>query len=191
MGECEARFGKGSVVVTGLERKSGELVNPQDQSFLGFQNKPYLADEGLNSIVINSTMFPTELVKRLQFDERLRYGYEEVEISTRIVAAGGTIVRCSDAINDHFPSPLGRDDYEFDGEVARLYATYKRYSLTERRRARALAFGVIAPVHAVLAGGKARGLRGMLDANRASLIALKYARVAAADNRATTSCRRN
>jgi glycosyltransferase involved in cell wall biosynthesis len=171
----EERLGS-QVVVSGLERQDGLIVRASDQSFLGFQKKPYRDKVGLKSIVINSALFPSQLIKDVAFDPRLRYGYEEVEASTRIVAAGGTIVECDSAINDHLPSALGRDDYTFQATASRLYATFKRYAFTDHRPAVAFAFLLVAPIHAVLAGAKHGGPRGAWTAIRAIMVAARYLR---------------
>jgi glycosyltransferase involved in cell wall biosynthesis len=183
MAAGEKIHGLGHVVVTGRERRLGSIIEASDQSFCGFQKKPYRPDDNLRSIVINSTVFPTALVRSLKFDERLRYGYEEVELATRIVASGATIVGCSTAVNDHFPSGIGRADYEYDATVSRLYATWKRYAFTERRRARAVAFVAVAPTHAIMSGLKSRGVRGAIDAARAAADASRFARDARRDVR--------
>lgn len=163
----EQRFGTGLVVVSGAERKHDLLVQPADQTFLGFQSKPYDRSVALNSVVINSTVFPTALSKRLQFDSRLRYGSEEVDLATRLVASGATIVYCPEAVNLHLSSPDGRSSYAFEATASRLYATLKRYSITERRPVMAAGFLLVAPLHAVFAGLRNDGYAGAADSLRA------------------------
>jgi GT2 family glycosyltransferase len=170
----EARLGAGAVVITGAERKGGILVRPADQSFLGFQGKPYDRSVGLKSVVINSAIFPTALTRELQFDYRLRFGAEEVDLATRLVAAGGTIVYCPDAVNIHMTSPHGRSAYGFDATASRLYATLKRYAFTERRLVTACAFALLAPLHTMGAGLRGRGYVGASDSVRAVSTAARY-----------------
>ncbi len=158
MVQAEAEHGVGRVIVTGAEHKNGSLVEPSEQSFLGFQNMPYEPDSKLRTVVINATVFPTHAARRLWFDSRLRYGYEESDFTTRAVAAGMTIVYAPGAVNLHFPSELGREGYDADATVSRLYATAKRYVFTERRVMRAVMFLGIAPLHAVGSAVKADGL---------------------------------
>jgi GT2 family glycosyltransferase len=117
---------------------------------------PYARDVGLNSIVINSTLFPTTLLKQMRFDPRFRYGSEEVEIATRLAASGVTIVLCREAVNLHLPSPLARDEYRFEQEASRLYATLKRYLFTRRQPLRAALYLIVAPAHTIV-GGFRRG----------------------------------
>jgi GT2 family glycosyltransferase len=98
------------------------------------------------------------------FDERLRYGYDEVDLTTRAVALGFTIVSAPDAINDHYPSAVNRDEYRSVVDASRLYVTYKRYRRTEGRRLRASLYCVIAPVHLVLSAFRRHGPGALGDA---------------------------
>ncbi|THF74906.1 glycosyltransferase family 2 protein [Cohnella fermenti] len=143
-------------IVTGLENNRGKLVHPNEQSFLGFQSRVYRQGEPLRTIVINSTVFPVQLFDELKFDENLIYGYEEVDIATRAAGRGYPIVLAPGAINDHYPSAANRDYYEPHVEASRLYATFKRYRFTERKRVKAASFLAAASLHALLHGVKER-----------------------------------
>jgi GT2 family glycosyltransferase len=176
--ECMARYellyGEGQVLITGPEDKRGERIVPSDQDFLGFQRVPYDREIGLNSIVINSTLFPTVLLKRQGFDHRFRYGSEEVEIATRLAARGATIVFCEEAVNAHLPSPLSREDYSLEREASRLYATLKRYLFTCRQPPRAALYVLIAPAHAVAGGFRRRRWAGAWQSAKAVAKAASY-----------------
>jgi GT2 family glycosyltransferase len=125
----------------------------------------------MRTIVINATLFPRALFDELSFDERLRYGYEEVDIASRAVAAGLAVVPCPEARNDHRPSPLAREDHDDLVTPSRLYATFKRYRWTERRRARAAAFAVLAPAHLVGSAAKTRDPAAVISAARSLRLA--------------------
>jgi GT2 family glycosyltransferase len=161
LASAEERYGVGRVIVSGRELNRGQIVSAADQTFLGFQAKRYSRDEGLRSIVINATIFPAGVFRDVQFDPRLVYGYEEVDFASRAAAAGYLIVDCSDAINDHEPSPRSREDYSRYVDASRLHVTLRRYALTERSSARALAFTVVAPLHLLAANVKALGPLGV------------------------------
>ncbi len=133
MEEAEARRGRGRVAVSGAELNGGRLVLAGAQTFLGFQARPYADGEPLTSIVINATLLPRALVERLGFDPQLVYGYDEVDLASRAVRAGCAIVPCPQAVNDHRPSPRGREGYSAVLNASRLYVTFKRYAFTERR----------------------------------------------------------
>ena len=162
--EAEVRYGSGRVIVTGRERNHGQSIGPHDQTFLGFQARPYPSDHGLRSIVINATLFPARVFAEMRFDPQLVYGYEEVDFASRAAAAGYTIVLCPEAINDHRPSPRARFDHNQHVEASRLHVTVRRYALTERAPLRALAFAIIAPVHLLAAEIKRLGLPGVRTA---------------------------
>lgn len=151
------------VIVSGREvnRAAGLLVDATDQTFLGWQTRRYGQNEPLNTIVINSTLFPSRLFERIRFDPQLIYGFEEVDLATRAVAAGYVIVDAPDAVNDHRCSPRSRESYERHFHASRLHVTFRRYASTERRPIRAVAFAVIAPAHLLGSNLKLFGRAGL------------------------------
>jgi GT2 family glycosyltransferase len=161
MRSAERRHGPGRVIVSGRELNSGRLVGASDQTFLGFQAKPYTDPEGLRSIVINATLFPAQVFQQIRFDPQLVYGYEEVDFASRAAASGYVIVSCPDAVNDHLPAPSGREDHDRHVDASRLHVTLRRYVLTEHAPLRALAFAVVAPIHVLAADVKRLGLPGV------------------------------
>ncbi len=161
MGSAERGYADGRVIVSGCEWNRGELVSAHDQTFLGFQARLYSSDEGLRSIVINATLFPAGVFADVRFDPQLHYGYEEVDLASRASALGYEIVQCRAAVNDHRPSPRSREDYDRYVEASRLYATVRRYALTDQALLRAVAFAVVAPVHLLAADVKRLGPSGV------------------------------
>jgi GT2 family glycosyltransferase len=172
--EHEVKAGVGRVIVTGVETNHGVIVHAAAQTFLGFQARPYRPDERMTSIVINATLFPRRLFDAHRFDDQIFYGYEEVELASRAALAGYRIVECPAAVNDHRPSQRSRTDYASTVVASRLYATFKRYAITERRWGRAVAFLVVAPLHAVGSAVRAGGIRATPDAMRAIVLAVRY-----------------
>lgn len=160
-------FASDRVVVSGCENNRGEIVKAHEQSFLGFQNVHYRHATGLNTIVINSTLFPKSLFSAVRFDERLVYGFDEVDVALQAVRCGYRIVHSDDAINFHYPSLVNRSYYEPHLDVSRLYITFKRYAIYERTPLKALIFVVLASAHCMLASIKRRGITGLTDAWRA------------------------
>jgi GT2 family glycosyltransferase len=161
-------------IVTGLENKNGAIIYPHDQTFLGFQKKPYRDGEALKTLVINSAVFPADLFKEITFDEQLIYGYEEVDFATRAVQRGYTILLLKDAVNLHFPSEINRDYYKPHIAASRLYATFKRYRFTERKMFKSLSFFIAAAFHMVLHGMKKEGGKGLAGAVRTVRSSLTY-----------------
>jgi GT2 family glycosyltransferase len=166
-GELEAYSKKkeeeiSKIIVTGIEKTNGELVFPHDQDFLGFQKIDYREGDSIKTVVINSAVFPSLLFKKVLFDEKLVYGCDEVDFTTRAVQEGFKIVLCPNAVNFHFPSPINRDFYKPYHEASRLYVTFKRYFSTEKKRLKALAYLGIASAHTVAHTLKIEGVRGIL-----------------------------
>jgi len=152
-----------SVIITGTEINRGTRVFPRRQSFLGFQEIEYTSAEPLSTIVINSTMFPTSVLRSLRFDDNLVYGYDEVDIAARATyLAGSEIHLIESAANFHFPSEINRDFYTPYVEASRIYVTFKKYMYLEHKPLKSITFLVIAIVHNLLFNikrGRIKGLR--------------------------------
>jgi GT2 family glycosyltransferase len=110
---------------------------------------------------MNATVFPIGLFQRVRFDERLSYGYDEVDLATRAVAAGFRIEICPSARVEHRLSPVHRDANESHIQASRLYVTAKRYAFTERRPLKAAVFFAYASVHVLGVGLRTGGLAGL------------------------------
>jgi len=161
MQSAEHRYGAGLVIVSGRVLERGQLIAPGDQTFLGFQSKRYTRSDGLRSIVMAATIFPARLFSAVRFDPELVYGYDEVDLATRAVATGYTIVDCPAAIVEHRPSNIGRERNLSYSEASRLHVTLRRYAITERAPLRAVAFAIAAPIHHIAANVRRRGLIGL------------------------------
>jgi GT2 family glycosyltransferase len=150
-----------TTIATGGVQEGSALVPPGEQRFLGFMDRVPTRDNGLTAVAFPATAFPRRLFEELRFDERLIYGYEDVDLAVRARKHGYEIIRCREAINDHERSPINRDMYRRHIEAARLYVTFKRYAFTEEHRAKALAFALVAPLHLIASRIKRAGLRGV------------------------------
>jgi len=158
----EGREKENKIIVTGLENQNGEIVFPHEQDFLGFQKIDYQEGDTLMTVVINSAIFPSSLFQKVLFDEKLVYGCDEVDFTTRAVQEGFKILLCPDAINFHFPSKINRDFYQPYHEASRLYVTFKRYFSTEKKKLKALVYLGLASAHTWVYTIKVEGLRGIL-----------------------------
>jgi GT2 family glycosyltransferase len=148
------------IIFTGIEKQVSGLVFPNDQTFLGFQKRPYGSSD-VNTVVINATLFPAVLFKEMLFDPRLIYGYDEVDIASCARGGGYRIVLVPSAVNLHFPSPVNRDYYSPHTEAARIYVTFKRYARAERRPLKALLFLGLSFIHSLAHHVKRHGLTGV------------------------------
>jgi GT2 family glycosyltransferase len=166
------------LIFTGGELQGALPVYAGDQSFLGFQSRIYRPKEARRTVVMNAAVFPRELFRHVRFDEQLVYGYDEVDLTTRAVAAGYRIVFDPEALNEHRPSPVNRAMYARHVDASRLYVTLKRYWWTERAPAKAVAFAVCAPVHLLAANVKAARIKGLADTGRVLALTARYLRAA-------------
>lgn len=152
------------IIITGPQMDHGRLMFPGDQDFLGFQKIPYKEGEALKTVVINSAIFPTNIFQQVLFDEKLVYGCDEVDFTTRAIKKGFEIKFCSEAINLHLPSLENRDFYKPYHEASRLYVTFKRYFSTENNGLKALIYLIVAGGHTLAHTMKIEGLRGISKA---------------------------
>lgn len=162
------------VIVTGVEINHGHTVKPNEQSLLGFQSRPYREGEDLHTVVINASLFPRGVFEEIGFDPSLSYGYDEVDLTTRAVAAGFRIVPCFEAANVHTPAESGRGGYSSSANASRLYVTLKRRRWTERSRVRAWSGFCFAGAHLFLASVKRRGIAGVGEARQTIAQARRY-----------------
>jgi len=151
----------GKFVYSGLEVVRGEKIIPKDLDFLGFQVRSYGPDDPINTLVINATLFPAALCKELLFDPCLIYGYDEVDIALRARAAGWMIKLCPEAINFHYPSDAGRENYKAETDVSRILVIFKHYYNGQKKPFKAYVFLVISLIHNLAHHWKAGGLRGL------------------------------
>jgi glycosyltransferase involved in cell wall biosynthesis len=164
-------------ILTGIEIKDGHPVFPHEQTFLGFQSRPYREGEPLRTVVINAALFPRKMFESVRFDEHLRYGSDEIDLTTRAVAAGYSILPCFEAANLHQPSELSRGDYAIAAVSSRLYATFKRRRWTDRSPLAAWLGLLAAAAHVYLASIKRSGMvRGGREGHRAVALALSHLR---------------
>ncbi len=152
------------IIVTGSQRDHGILMFANEQDFLGFQKIPYQKGDLMQTVVINSAVFPSKIFQKVLFDEKLVYGCDEVDFTTRAVKEGCRIILCPEAINLHFPSDINRDFYKPYHEASRIYVTFKRYFSTENNSLKALFYLGIASAHTAMYTLKKEGLRGIVKA---------------------------
>jgi GT2 family glycosyltransferase len=147
-----------NVIISGIENKNGQLVFPGEQSFLGYQNVSYKEGDRIRTVVINSAIFPINLFKDTLFDEKLVYGNDEVDLTTRATQKGFEVILCPEAINFHYPSEINRDYYEPFYDATRIYVTFKRYFSTENNKMKAFIYLPYAFIYAAARNLKHQGL---------------------------------
>jgi GT2 family glycosyltransferase len=147
-----------NVIISGIENKNGQLIFPGEQSFLGYQNVSYKEGDRIRTVVINSAVFPIAMFKNTLFDEKLVYGNDEVDLTTRATQKGYKVILCPEAINFHYPSEINRDYYEPFHDATRIYVTFKRYFATENNKLKALIYLPYAYIYAAARNLKYQGL---------------------------------
>jgi GT2 family glycosyltransferase len=162
------------VIVTGPQLDHGRLMFPHDQDFLGYQVIPYKEGQLLKTVVINSAIFPAKIFETVLFDDKLVYGCDEVDFTTRAVKAGYKIILAREAINNHFPSLVNRDFYKPYHEASRLYVTFKRYLSTENHIIKAFIYLIIAAFHTIAHTFKMDGIGGIQKALKTFGIVFSY-----------------
>lgn len=146
------------LIISGIERKNGELVYPGEQCFLGYQNVLYEAGDEIRTVVMNGAVFPILVFKQVLFDEKLVYGNEEVDFTTRATHQGFKIVLYPEAVNFHYPSETNRDYYEPYHDSTRIYVTFKRYFSTESNQMKGLIYLLYAYLYAAARNFKYQGV---------------------------------
>lgn len=169
-----------NTIITGFEMNHGggkwegkvRKVVPSNADFWGFQRIPI--HQECHSIVINSTIFPSQLFKQALFDENLRYGSEEIDIARHAVSLNYQIVYEDRLYVEHYPSSINRQHYKQFIDASRLYATTKSYWQYEKAFMKTFAYILLAPLH--LLGSKIKKLdwSGFWKALQSIIVAISY-----------------
>jgi GT2 family glycosyltransferase len=175
------------IVTSRVEEPHVGLIEPREQSFLGFRERTYLPGEPMKTFVFTTVLYPRSVFADVLFDERA-FPYEDLDFSTRAVAHGYRIALCREVVNDHYPvAKSDRERYGPTLDAARLYVTLKRYAVTERRLLRAVCFALWAPLHLLAASIKAEGPAGARRAARALWLAARHVASYAVEARASSA----
>ncbi|PSB15643.1 glycosyltransferase family 2 protein [Phormidesmis priestleyi ULC007] len=163
-----------NVIISGIENKNGQLIFPGEQSFLGYQNVSYKEGDRIRTVVINSAVFPFALFRHILFDEKLVYGNDEVDLTTRATQKGYKVILCPEALNFHYPSEVNRGYYEPYHDSTRIYVTFKRYFATENNTLKGLIYLPYAYMYAAARNFKYRGVRSFSETLNTFSMSLKF-----------------
>jgi len=172
-------------IVTGRENRDGVILTPHNCSFWGYQEVPPSDENDYHTIAINTTLFPRQLFQQARFDEALRYGSEEADMCAQAEAIEYRIRFCPEMINDHYPSPVNRNEYARFTEASRLYSTYKRYRWLERNILKSNKFAVLAPPYLLASLVKARKFQYLISALTSIRLAFKFVQAEAHNRRSS------
>ena len=131
-------------IITGDVAESGVLVKPSNASFWGhFTRTPAGRYE---TIHLNCNLFPRSAFDHAGFDESIVYGYEDMDLCSRLLSQGFHIRYCPELLNDHIrPSGVPTKRYR-QKEEARFYVSLKRYLLWDKNTTKAGMYFVLAPL---------------------------------------------
>jgi hypothetical protein len=125
---------------------------PGNPSFLGFFGGRSPSDQ-LKNINLICNVLPRTAFEEACFDETISYGYEDMDLCSRLLSRGYVIRHETALITTHLPPPrtptMDRERFVMSGR-ARFYTSVKRYLLYERSLPKLLAYIVLAPVHRAL-----------------------------------------
>lgn len=138
------------VAPSGTEVRNGTYVTPSRLSFFGFQERPhddYSAGAALETVVVQATAFPAEVLRQARFLDISTYGYDEVDMAYKTRKLGWTLSYEPAISVLHDQAEEGRDTYPRPLQVARLYFRLRSFSVYERRPLALAAFMLLAPLH--------------------------------------------
>ncbi len=141
----------GRTIFTGDVLEDGvRLVAPSNPTFWGHFGRPLATGFPVETVHLNCNIFPRLAFAEARFDERIVYGYEDMDLCQQMLAAGFRIEHHPGMVNLHLPPPKSDSIKRSRGqqaERARYYTSLKRYMLWQARPARAMAYAALAPMH--------------------------------------------
>jgi GT2 family glycosyltransferase len=147
---------------SGTEMRNGVYVRPSRLSFFGFQERPhddYSPGASLETIVVQATAFPAEVLRQVRWLDVSAYGYDEVDMAYKMRKLGWTLTFEPVLSVIHDQSDTGRDAYPRPLQVARFYFRLRSYSVYDRRPLAVIAFLMLAPLHLAAAQARRRNWR--------------------------------
>jgi len=117
-------------------------VEPQRSGFWAHMRDAEKQDA--NCVVINAAIFPRELFRCARFDEMLKYGCEESDITLQALHRGYKLAHDPSLFVNHYPSAANRDQYRRWVITSQVYAGLKRQWLFRQSGIGTLGFGALA-----------------------------------------------
>jgi GT2 family glycosyltransferase len=130
---------------------------PVNCTFLGHFGLPARNGRPLLNINLNCNLFPQGAFASEQFDERLRYGYEDTDLCARLIAKGYAIRYADTLVTSHLPPARTHENtraLSVRAEEARFIVTWRRYARYSPNRKSAAIFAIIAPLHYALSAAR-------------------------------------
>jgi GT2 family glycosyltransferase len=121
---------------------------PGNPTFLGHYKAS--SPKHVETVHMNSNLFPRKAFDVARFDETIHYGYVDVDLCFRLLDRGYRIEHQPELVNRHLPPEKESSELSeirLHRSRARFYVTLKRHLIWRRSLPRALAFICIAPLH--------------------------------------------
>jgi len=150
------------IILTGAIVEDGRTIVAGNPSFLGYFTKD--VNGNYRNVNLNCNVFPREAFRRAAFDEKIGYGYEDMDLCSRLLSLGFQIRFSAALTNMHMPPPKPVGELRTraaQAQRARFYTSVKRYMLWEKDWRRLVAFAIVAPVHRALHALKRRNIRDL------------------------------
>jgi hypothetical protein len=135
----------GDVLEHGVDR-----VPPTNPTFWGHFGKPLAIMGQCETVHPNSNIFPRSAFNDARFDERIVFGYEDMDLCQQMLASGYRIEYRRELLNLHLPPPRAQSVRQCAGEQAaraRYYTSLKRYMLWQCRPVKGFVYAGLAPLH--------------------------------------------
>ncbi len=163
-------------IVTGSEIIGERRVLPTRLSFFGYQKIPYAAltsGTEVEAVVIQATWLPLEPLGQLRWLEVSAYGSDEVDMAFKLRALKLTFRYAPELWLFHDRAEIGRQHYEEEAQVARIYVNLKRYAVYHPSKIRFVSFALLAPVQLALAQSRRGQFASLLKLHRICLRAYR------------------
>jgi GT2 family glycosyltransferase len=157
-------------IPSGYEIIRDEIVRPHRLNFWGYQSisyPRYETGQPLETVSVQSTPWPLEVISDLSWLEISRYGYDEVDMAFKFRRLGWQFVYDDGIWIFHDRSDVGRESQSYELTVARFYVSLRRYGFYYPQFGRFLLYAIGAPLQASgLFGGRGLGPKALLSAVR-------------------------
>jgi glycosyltransferase involved in cell wall biosynthesis/GT2 family glycosyltransferase len=141
----------GRTIFTGDVLEDGtNRVAPSNPTFWGHFGRPLAGGGPCETVQLNCNLFPRSAFDVARFDERIVYGYEDMDLCQQMLAGGHRIEYRPELVNLHLPPPKSADTKRTQtrqAERARYYTSLKRYMLWQSKPGRAVVYAALAPLH--------------------------------------------
>jgi GT2 family glycosyltransferase len=155
---------EGHTIFTGkvLENNGETVIELRNPTFWGhFERKPQ--GRQLETVHISCCLFPRSAFRVAEFDERIAFGYDDMDLCAHLLTLGYRIEYHPDLVVQHLPPPISEERQkkrEEQGQQARFYTSLKRYYLWQRKPLKAIVYVPLAVAHQMASCIKERKYAG-------------------------------